>query len=153
MSTRAPAPKRDLATLLRFIAVGAFNSLSSLVVYWLLLPHMPPQPAYALCFVVGILISWRLNTGVVFRARRTWLRFFAFPLVYGIGYLVGAGVLALSVRHFGVPEALGPVVSLCATWPVMFLLMRQLLRPDADAPPEGGAPDAAAARTRQADDP
>lgn len=121
-------PRRDLATLWRFIAAGFVNTGASLMVYWLLLTMMPPQPAYALCFAAGIVLSYFLNTGIVFRARRSWSRFLAFPLIYAIGYAAGALVLALAVRAFGIDARIAPLLSLCVTWPLMFVLMRRLLR-------------------------
>lgn len=122
--------RREAATLLRFIAVGVVNTGASLVVYWLLLTVLTPQPAYALAFAAGIVLSYFLNTGVVFRARRSWSRFLVFPLIYAIGYGAGALVLALAVRVLGIDPRIAPLLSLCVTWPLMFVLMRQLLRPE-----------------------
>lgn len=128
---RGDTARREIAVLARFILAGLLNTGISLVVYWLLLRVTSPQPAYAICFATGILVSFLLNTGMVFRSRRTWTRFLAFPLIYGVGYAVGAGVLALAIRRFGIDPVLAPILSQGATWPVMFVLMRALLPPDA----------------------
>lgn len=138
--TRLPAALRDpgtAATFLRFLVVGGTNTLACLLVYWLMLPWMPPQGAYATSFVFGVCFGYLLHSRYAFRARRGWRSFAAWPLVCLAGYAVGAAVLELAIGPLGVDVRLAPLLSVAASMPVTFLLGRRVLRPPA-AP--GGRP-------------
>lgn len=117
------------ATALRFLAGGIANTLATLLLYWALLTILPPHPAYATSFVAGIGLSYLVNTGFVFGARRSWGNLVAFPLVYLVGYGAGALVLELATARFGVDPRLAPLLSVAVTVPLTFVLMRLLLRP------------------------
>lgn len=119
-----------MAVALRFLLGGAVNTLATLLLYWLLLRFMHYQWAYLASFCAGILLSYALNTRYVFKAKHSWLRFAAFPLIYLIVYGLGAMTLRITVGHWGVPPALGPILSIIVTLPVSFLLTRALLKPD-----------------------
>src|SRR5690606_10426249 len=57
-----PRSSGTAATFVRFLLVGGLNTLASLGVYWLLLPFMRPQPAYAASFVFGVGLGYLLHT-------------------------------------------------------------------------------------------
>lgn len=119
------------ATFARFVVVGAANTFACLVVYWLLLPWLPPQGAYAASFVFGVCLGYLLHTRYAFRAARGWASFAAWPLVCLAGWAVGAGVLELAIGTLGVDPRLAPLFSVAASVPVTFLLGRRVLRPGA----------------------
>lgn len=118
-----------LATFLRFLAVGGANTAASLVVYWLALPWMAPQPAYAVSFLFGVVLGYLLHTRYAFRTRRDWRSFAAWPLVCLAGWAVGAGALALAIGMLGIDPRLAPLLSVAASVPVTFLLGRWVLAP------------------------
>jgi putative flippase GtrA len=122
-----------LATFLRFVAVGGANTLASLVVYWLALPWMPPQAAYASSFLFGVVLGYLLHTRYAFRARRGWRSFAAWPLVCLAGWAVGAGVLQLAIGPLGIDPRLAPLLSVAASVPVTFVLGRRVLAPERSA--------------------
>ncbi len=121
------------ATFVRFLVAGGTNTVICLVVYWLLLPWLPPQAAYAVCFVVGMGLGYLLHTRYAFRARRGWRSFAAWPLVCLAGWAVGAGVLELAIGTLGLDPRLAPFLSVAASMPVTFLLGRRVLRPSPTA--------------------
>lgn len=129
-----PRSSGTAATFIRFLLVGGLNTLASLGVYWLLLPFMRPQPAYAASFVFGVGLGYLLHTRYAFRARRDWRSFAAWPLVCLAGWAVGAGALALAIGPLGLDPRLAPLLSVAASVPVTFLLGRRVLAP---APPAG----------------
>jgi putative flippase GtrA len=120
-----------LGLFLRFAVVGGANTLASLVVYWLALPFMHPQAAYAASFVFGVVLGYLLHTRYAFRARRGWRSFAAWPLVCLAGWAVGASVLELAIGPLGIDPRLAPFLSVAASMPVTFLLGRRVLRPTA----------------------
>lgn len=112
---------------LRFLVGGAVNTGATLVLYWFLLRFIHYQAAYLVSYCAGIVLSYALNTRYVFKAEHSWLKFAAFPLIYGMVYVLGALTLKVSVGYLQVPAALGPIISIVVTLPVSFLLTRALL--------------------------
>lgn len=133
MSRLAAALRRagGAATFVRFLLVGAANTLATLVAYWLLLPWLGPQGAYALSFAFGVGLGYLLHTRYAFRARRGWRSFAAWPLVCLAGWAAGAGTLALAIGPLGMDPRLAPLLSVAASVPVTFLLARRVLAPGA----------------------
>lgn len=113
--------------VLRFLVVGGLNTLATLCIYWLLLPHVEYAVAYTISFIAGILSGYALNTCVVFKARWSWRRLMAFPFVHVVNYILGMGVIWLAVGVSGLDARLGPVVAVVVTLPVNFLLTRRLI--------------------------
>lgn len=112
---------------LRFVVGGALNTGVTFLLYWLLLLFLNYQVAYALSFIAGIGLSYALNTRFVFRAKHTWTKLALFPLMYFCTYLVGAFVLKLAVAYFNVPAQWAPIVSVCVTLPLSFVMSRLIL--------------------------
>lgn len=117
------------ATFLRFVLVGGANTLATLCVYWLLLPRLHPQAAYAASFAFGVLLGYLLHTRYAFRTGRSWRSFAAWPLVCLAGWAVGAAMLALAIGPLGIHPKLAPLLSIAASVPTTFLLGRRLLQP------------------------
>ena len=111
----------------RFLAGGGANTLATYGLYWLLLLVMQPQGAYAVSFAAGVALSYVLNLRFVFRQRHSNSKMAMFPLVYLIVYALGAGVLHVAIRHFGVRAGLAPLLSIACTLPVSFVLTRWFL--------------------------
>jgi len=121
---------RQLATVCRFVVGGLLNTGGTFILYWLLLRVLDYQIAYAISFCTGILLSYLINTRLVFRSRHTLLKLALFPLIYLASYLVGAAVLHVAVARFGISPQLGPLVSICATLPLTYVLSKLLLARD-----------------------
>lgn len=116
----------------RFLVAGGINTGATLLVYWLLLSPLGYVAAYTTAFIAGICISYVLNVWFVFRTRASRRNAIGVPVVYGIQYAVGLGVLALWTSVLHLPPSLGALASIAVTVPVTFMLLRTLLaaRPD-----------------------
>lgn len=112
---------------LRFLIAGAVNTMATYALYLGLLHWMSYTPAYTIAYICGIALAYALNTRFVFRVTRTLAKAMAYPMVYVAQYLVGAMVLNLAVRAFGVPERFALLASIAITVPLTFLLSRQIL--------------------------
>ena len=112
---------------LRFLIAGGLNTGLTFVLYWLLLLVINYRVAYAISFVAGIIFSYVVNTKFVFRTDYSLRKMVLFPLVYLVTYFVGALVLQLSVARFGVDARIAPLVSICATLPLTYLLTKLVL--------------------------
>lgn len=122
--------------MVRYLAGGLANTALSYAVYWALLDFLDYQYSYAISYVFGILTSYLINLKLVFSSRHTWRKFLLFPLIYLVVYVVGAMVLHFAVEVLHVHEGIAPLLSIAATLPLSFLLMRWLL--GRDRPATGG---------------
>lgn len=112
---------------MRFLVAGAANTGATYALYLALLAWFDYNTAYAAAFVTGIALSYWLNARFVFRVAPSWRAFAAFPFVYVAQYLLGALVLNLAVRAFGVPHQYALLASIAVSIPVTFTLSRGLL--------------------------
>lgn len=127
--TARPAIRGAMAgEAFRFLVAGGLNTVATLLVYWLLLPHAGYAIAYTIAFVLGIAISYLLNLRFVFRASASVPNAIAFPFVYAIQYVLGLGVLAAWTSVLHLPARYGVLASIAATVPVTFVLSRFVLR-------------------------
>lgn len=112
----------------RFLIAGALNSGVTYVLYLLLLRVLPYAVAYSLSFAAGIVLSLVLQGRWVFRTVITTRAVVQLPLVYGIQYLSGIGLLALFVERFRLPREVAPLLVVACTVPITFLLARYAFR-------------------------
>jgi putative flippase GtrA len=122
---------------LRFIVIGAINTVATYALYLVLLPQAGYKLAYTAAYVVGIVFAYLLNTRFVFRVRRTLASFTLFPLVYLVQYALGIATLYVAVTLFNVPERFALIASIVVTIPITFLLSRLVLKRSTTGPASG----------------
>ena len=120
---------RDLRSFARFVVVGVINTVASYSLFVALELVLPYVVAYAIAYVAGIVLSYMLNTGFVFRVPRRWSTFLRFPLVYVVQFALGSGVIVALVEGFAMSPRVAALLALVATVPVTFLAARFVLRP------------------------
>ena len=113
--------------VLRFVVVGAANSGFTYLLYLALLKGVSYRWAYSLAYVVGIFLSFFLNSSFVFHVPPRWRTLVRYPVVYIVQYLTGYAVIYAAVDLAGLDSRLGPVAVLAVTVPVSFLLSRRVL--------------------------
>ena len=113
---------------LRFVLVGATNTLLSYLLYLLLLTFMSYLLTYSIAYCAGIVLSYFLNVHFVFKKRVSLASFLKFPAVYVIQYALGAVVLWLLVGNVGVSPALAMIGVIIITMPATFLASRFILK-------------------------
>ena len=116
---------RDLRAFARFLLAGLANTAGTYLLYLLLLRWCGYRSAYTLAFLAGIVIAYELNRIFVFRARRDATSMFAVPLIYGLQYIVGLGIVMVAVEVISVPRSYAPILSIAVTVPMTFLLNRR----------------------------
>lgn len=112
----------------RFLLVGATNTLFSYLLYLLLLVFMSYLPAYSIAYCAGIVLSYYLNVRFVFKKQVCLASFLRFPVVYVVQYALGAATLWLLVGKAGISPELAMVVVIVVTIPVTFLASRFILK-------------------------
>ena len=120
--------RRALPEFARFLFAGAINTGISYAAYLLLLTFLPYLAAYAISYLLGIVLSYLLLTRFVFRAPPRLSTAVRFPLVYVAQYLLGSAVLALLVEAFDIPASIAAIVAIVVSIPVTFQLSRMVLR-------------------------
>lgn len=103
----------ELQRVIRFCIGGAINTTATYVLYLLILTTLTPTAAYTLAFAVGILISYLINTHLVFRAKSSSAIKLKFIVVYGAQYLFGVILLTLMIQVLDIkPEIAGLIAAL-----------------------------------------
>ena len=112
---------------LKFGIVGVSNTLIGLAIYYALVFFgVHYLIANTIAFVLSVLNAYYWNKKFVFRTKehgknRQLVRIY---LAYGFTFLLGSGLLFLQVNIIDVSEWLAPLVNLCVTIPLNFLLNR-----------------------------
>jgi putative flippase GtrA len=112
----------------RFVLMGGLNTLLSYVIYWCLLGMVDYRFAYTISYAATILTGFALNTWFVFRARWSWRKLAAFPLIHVVNFGVGITIVWLSTELIGLRAEVGPVIATFAVIPLGFVLTRALLK-------------------------
>jgi putative flippase GtrA len=117
----------DVRRWIRFFAGGVATTVVSYGVYLALVPFMPYQPAYFAAYVVGIALAYVINSVLVFRVPLSRGRFFVYPVIYLIHYMIAAGLLAVGVELVGLPVKLAPLAVIVVMIPISYVLNRFVL--------------------------
>ena len=119
--------RRLPASLHRFIAVGAVNTLLSWSVYWLALPFCHHQVAFVASFLAGVGFSAWAHSRFSFGLSLGSVGLAAYLLYCLLFYILCAALLELVVRMLLVPSVWGNVVVTVLTLPVNYLGSRWLM--------------------------
>lgn len=114
--------------LLRFVLVGGLNTGVTFVLFMALGWVMPAPAAYTVTYVLGIGLSYALNSLFVFQTDMSVRTALRFPLVYLVQYLYGLAVISVLTGWLHVPNAVAIVVVIVTGIPLTFVLSRRALR-------------------------
>jgi len=112
----------------KFIFVGGINTLSTYLIYLILILFLQYQIAFTLAYLSGIIISFFLNSKVVFRVEISLKKFFRYPSVYVIQYLMNLLLLYISVDILFINKQVAPLIAIIITLPVTFTISRFILK-------------------------
>jgi putative flippase GtrA len=113
----------------RFLCVGAFNTVFGYALYWALLAVLPYAAAYTVSYAIGVAISYLLNCRFVFRRKPTWSGVLRFPLVYVVQYALGLALLAVFVERLHWDRRIAAAAVVGCSVPLTFLLSRWIIKP------------------------
>lgn len=112
----------------RFVFWGGVNTLASYLIYAFLLRLFSYLIAYSIAFVLGILISYFVNSIFVFQQRLELRRAVKYPLVYAVQYVLGVAFLYLLVQILRIDRLLAPAIVVLLTIPATFVLSGRILK-------------------------
>src|SRR2546423_1121793 len=104
--------RQALLQFTRFVFAGAINTAASYAVFLVLLQFLTYLAAYTIAYVIGVAISYLLQTTFVFRTPRSIATALRFPLVYVAQYLVGAALITVLVEGWGVPASIAAIFAI-----------------------------------------
>lgn len=113
---------------LLFLFVGGTNTVVSYGIYLALNLIWSYQSAYLVSYVLGICLSYLLNSRFVFRIPLSWRGIFAYPLVYLIQYLASAAALGTLVEVLHVHKSFAPLIVTAIMIPLTYSMSRLVLQ-------------------------
>ena len=84
--------------------------------------------AYTASYLIGIFLSYWINSKFVFRAPLSWKRLAVFPGVYLLQYGVGLVLIWLFVNHLDISEMIAPLLVVPFSIPLTFLASRLVIK-------------------------
>lgn len=112
---------------IKYIGVGAINTIITYLLYLILLYILNYQISYTIAYLFGIGLSYWLNLKVVFKENSSKKKIVLFPLVYLVQYTLGMFILYAAIDKFNLPEEIAPILVVFITIPLTFFLTRKVL--------------------------
>ncbi|MBV8916218.1 MAG: GtrA family protein [Acetobacteraceae bacterium] len=134
MAEPAALPLRGLVArasgsrMMRFLLVGGINTGVTFLLFLALARLMPAPAAYTVTYVLGIALSYALNSLFVFRTEMSVGTALRFPFVYVAQYLYGLAVVWLLTAWLHLPNEPAILVVIVTSIPLTFVLSRVALR-------------------------
>jgi putative flippase GtrA len=119
---------KSLINFMKFILVGGINTGITYSLYLLLLLLMPYMPAYTLSYLIGIILSYYLNSKLVFKESISWKKFIKFPIVYVVQYLISTLLLLISVDYLEISDKIALLISIVVTIPITYGLSKWVIK-------------------------
>jgi putative flippase GtrA len=113
--------------LVRFLIVGASNTVFTFAIYEGLLFFLTYGLAFTISFIAGLIFTSLLNVRIVFSAQLTARTIACFAAYYCFYYLLNLATLWLVIESTGVPAALAPLVTLPLLTPVNYLCSKYVV--------------------------
>lgn len=119
---------RNLQEYARFLICGAANTGLTYGLYVIFLWLLPYGWSYSLAYVLGIGISYVLNSHFVFREPVALAKFLQYPVVYLVQYVLGIIILYVCIGLLGMNKLLAPVVVIVISLPITFWLSKVIIK-------------------------
>ncbi|WP_339251667.1 GtrA family protein [Paenibacillus sp. FSL P2-0136] len=113
---------------LKFVVSGGINTLTTYLMYLLLLLFLNYSLSYTVSYVSGIFLSYYLNTVFVFKEKISIKKFLKFPIVYLIQYFINLLMLYILVEHLHLSTKIVPLIVVVVTIPVTFVLSKLIIK-------------------------
>lgn len=120
--------RSDIREYVVFLACGAANTLITYGFYALFLSFLSYKISYSLAYVGGIVISYYLNSRLVFKEPLSLSKLLQYPLVYVVQYLLGIIVLYISIDLFHISKWLAPLLVIAISLPVTYLVSKFIIK-------------------------
>lgn len=113
---------------IKFLIVGATNTLLGYIIYLLLLSIMPYSVAYSCTFILSIGISYLLNSTYVFDVKHSFKKILKFPFIYLIQYCLGLCSLTFLISFANINQRIAPILVVLITTTITYILMKSTFK-------------------------
>lgn len=124
---RSPRALQWLGEVLRFLVGGLLNLAVGYGSYLILLHWLRYEVAYAVAYVLGIIVSYTFSALYVFRQPMRWRSALRFPLVYLLQFILGLVLLKILVEMIDVSPKYAPLAVAVLTIPATFFASRVII--------------------------
>lgn len=107
-----------------FVAIGGMNTLTSIVVSYLISGWFNPNVSYVIGYVVGFLVSYLLNSRFTFCEKLGWDKLVKYAVATIPNFLIQNGVVILCYNILGWHKLIAYVLAAAIGVPVTFLLQK-----------------------------
>lgn len=107
-----------------FVAIGGMNTLTSIVVSYLISGWFNPNVSYVIGYVVGFLVSYLLNSRFTFCEKLAWDKLVKYAVATIPNFLIQNGVVILCYNILGWHKLIAYVLAAAIGVPVTFLLQK-----------------------------
>jgi putative flippase GtrA len=114
--------------LLLFVLYGGINTLLGYGIYVFLMLFFSYKLSYTISYVLGIFISYYLNSKFVFKRKLSLTKALQYPLVYFTQYIVGILLLQILVEALNFSKLLAPIIIPLITVPLTYLVSRFIIK-------------------------
>lgn len=111
----------------RFLLAGGANTLFTYLVYLLMLDVFGYILAFTISFSIGVIFAFVIYSLFVFRSPITFRKFFQYPILYILQYIMGLILLTIMVERLGLDKQIAPLVNVIALTPITFILNKWFL--------------------------
>lgn len=111
-----------------FLIVGSVNTVASYLLYLLFLPFFNYSISYSISYLLGIFLSYLLNSVFVFKEPLSWKKALTFPVVYLAQYAISLVSIIIMVDLLGMSEIISPLISIIITIPIVFIISRKIIK-------------------------
>jgi putative flippase GtrA len=109
---------------LRFLIIGAINTLNGVLFSYLYSRVLPPQPAFICGYISSLVISYLLNSFFTFHERLSFGKMLKFFVSYIPNFLIQNAVVFIVVTLLKLPALLAYILAAVIGIPVTFLLLK-----------------------------
>lgn len=120
--------KISSSEFIRFVIVGVINTFIGFIFYYLLLQIFPYLAAYSIMYILGIALSYLLNSFFVFQNEIRFSKLIQFPLVYLAQYIVGIITLKIIVDILKMNKLVAVVITILVALPITFFLSKKIIK-------------------------
>ena len=114
--------------LFKFIFFGGINTVLSYAIYVIFQLFLIYTVAFSLAYIIGIFISYYLNSSFVFKREVSLTKALRYPIVYLVQYLLSVLLLCLLIEIFSLNKLIAPALVILITIPVTFFLSRFIIK-------------------------
>lgn len=112
----------------KFVISGGINTAATYIVYLLLIVFLNYSLSYSVSYIIGVLLSYYLNSVFVFKESISLRKFFKFPMVYLVQYLINLLMLHLLVEYLNLSVQIVPLIVIVITIPITYLLSKIIIK-------------------------